>query len=725
MPQNTNLNISPYFDDFDKDKNFYRVLFRPGYPIQARELTTMQSILQNQMESIGQHFFKEGTMVIPGQVGYDLQVQAIVLQQSFLGVDVETYRTQLNGQIVEGITTGIKAKVLYSIPSTESSRGYVTLYVKYVESGDSTSDTNIKTFQPNEQLLAENEITFGTTLIEVGSPFAQLLPVDATAVASTAYINQGVYFIRGHFVDVPTSYLILDQYSNNPSYRVGLEVSESIVTPEDDPSLNDNAAGTSNYSAPGGHRFRIKTTLTKKPIADETDKNFIELLRINNSKIEQFVTHTAYSELERSLARRTFEESGDYVIDTFSIKARECLDDGFNNGVYGVGDTTQSRNTAADDLVTFEISPGRAYVKGYRTEFLVPQYVDAAKPRDFESVQNAILAFRLGQMLKVYDVYGWPELTGEGVSSAYQTLELYDDWIINTTNTVSGRKIGRARTVQLQESSVTGVWELWIFDAQMFTGINFAAGNNTVAIGDVLRGRTSRASGYVADNGSGTHCWLEQVSGAFLNGEVIERDGRVVGTLEAAHTFNLTDTRSVLGRQNSASSGTVVFGANLMLNDVKLVEGATITIDSAGNGRLEGFRTKFAEDLRPGDVITSTNTSDEGENTLRIMRVDTAGGINTTSVNAATGQSSYIFDYLNQHALVETGLKKGSGNADGEVTALARMRPFVFQKDYQNGELSIDTPRTSMKSIEDESFFVYRTFNNLSLIHISEPTRPY
>ena len=127
MPQNTNLNISPYFDDFDKDKNFYRVLFRPGYPIQARELTTMQSILQNQMESIGQHFFREGAMVIPGQVGYDLQVQAVVVQQSFLGVDVETYRTQINGQIIEGITTGIKAKVLYSIPSTAVSYTHLTL----------------------------------------------------------------------------------------------------------------------------------------------------------------------------------------------------------------------------------------------------------------------------------------------------------------------------------------------------------------------------------------------------------------------------------------------------------------------------------------------------------------------------------------------------------------------------------------------------------------------
>ena len=145
-------------------------------------------------------------------------------------------------------------------------------------------------------MLAENEITFGTTLIEIGSPFAQLLPVDSTAVASAAYINNGVYFIRGHFVDVASANLILEQYSNNPSYRIGLEVSESIVTPEDDPSLNDNAAGTSNYSAPGGHRFKIKTTLVKKAINDSTDKNFVELLRINNSKVEQFVDSTAYSE---------------------------------------------------------------------------------------------------------------------------------------------------------------------------------------------------------------------------------------------------------------------------------------------------------------------------------------------------------------------------------------------------------------------------------------------
>ena len=58
MSQETNLNVAPYFDDFDANNNYYRVLFKPGYPVQARELTTLQSILQNQIEKFGQHFLK-------------------------------------------------------------------------------------------------------------------------------------------------------------------------------------------------------------------------------------------------------------------------------------------------------------------------------------------------------------------------------------------------------------------------------------------------------------------------------------------------------------------------------------------------------------------------------------------------------------------------------------------------------------------------------------------
>ena len=88
MAQKTNLNISQYYDDFDADKEFYKVLFNPGRPVQARELTTLQSILQNQVESFGSNIFKEGSMVIPGGITYDSQFYAVKLNITNYGVDL-------------------------------------------------------------------------------------------------------------------------------------------------------------------------------------------------------------------------------------------------------------------------------------------------------------------------------------------------------------------------------------------------------------------------------------------------------------------------------------------------------------------------------------------------------------------------------------------------------------------------------------------------------------
>ena len=442
MAQNTNLNVTPYYDDFDKDKNFYRVLYRPGYPIQARELTTMQSILQNQIENMGSHLFKDGSMVIPGQIGYDISVQAIMLQESFLGANVEDYRSQLNDKIITGLTSGVKAKVLFSVSAADSDKGYITLYVKYIESGG--DDNNQDTFRNNEQLITDNEITFGTTLIEVGSPFAQLLPTDALQTGSVAYVQEGVYFIRGFFVDVPYQYILLDQYGTNPKYRVGLEILESIVTPEDDLSLNDNAAGTSNYAAPGSHRFRITTKLIKKQLTDDADKDFIELLRINGNKIEKLVDRSAYDELEKSIALRTYEESGNYVLDEFQFTMRDSVNNGYNNGVYEDGVTTTQGNTASSDMYALELSPGTAYVKGYRVKNMSPAYIDIPKSRNVNSQQNAVVGFELGNYSHVSNIYGFPNVSGSTITNNYQVVELYDDFTA-TPGDANGNLIGYAR----------------------------------------------------------------------------------------------------------------------------------------------------------------------------------------------------------------------------------------------------------------------------------------
>ena len=497
MPQNTNLNISPYFDDFDKENNFYRVLFRPGYPIQARELTTLQSLMQNQIESFGTHMFKDGSMVIPGQIGYDLDAKAVLLQESFLGSDVEQYRQQLDGKIIEGLTTGVRAKVLFSIPAATSERGYITLYLKYLTSGGDDSDIN--TFVNNEQLICDNEITYGNSLIEIGTPFSQLLPTNATAVGSTASVAKGVYFIRGYFVDVDEQTIILDQYTNDPSYRVGLEIFESIVTPEDDPSLNDNATGTSNYSAPGSHRFRIRTSLVKKVIDDDTDKNFIELLRINKSQIETFVERSAYNELARELARRTFDESGDYTVRDFDIRVREHQNDGVNDGVYLPGVNSPGGIESSEAHYCVEVGPGKAYVRGFESETLAPTYVDLIKPRTTVGLQNSIIPFELGNYMLMNNVKGSPIINGTGITANYQVVETRDV-APNNVLTASGRVIGLARVAAYEYHSGTNVnststvFKAYLFDIQPLTIFKMDAAV-TLSQGHVIRGRKLQGKG--------------------------------------------------------------------------------------------------------------------------------------------------------------------------------------------------------------------------------------
>lgn len=63
MSLETNFNINPYWDDFNEDKDFYKILFKPGVALQTRELNQLQTILQKQVERFGDHVFKSGTIV--------------------------------------------------------------------------------------------------------------------------------------------------------------------------------------------------------------------------------------------------------------------------------------------------------------------------------------------------------------------------------------------------------------------------------------------------------------------------------------------------------------------------------------------------------------------------------------------------------------------------------------------------------------------------------------
>ena len=82
MAQNTDLNVSPYYDDYDETKDFHRILFRPANAIQARELTQLQSILQNQVERFGNHIFDEGALVMGGTITVNTEYHAVKVNET-------------------------------------------------------------------------------------------------------------------------------------------------------------------------------------------------------------------------------------------------------------------------------------------------------------------------------------------------------------------------------------------------------------------------------------------------------------------------------------------------------------------------------------------------------------------------------------------------------------------------------------------------------------------
>ena len=220
MPQETNLNVSPYFDDFDPSDNYYKVLFKPGYPVQARELTTSQTILQNQVEQFGNHIFKEGSVVIPGQLNYNNQFYSVKVESEFSGIPVNFYLDQLIGKTIKSENSKIRAKVVHAIKENVSDNENITLFVSYLGSGPNQESE----FFDGESLIVEQTITSGTVVIRAGQAFANTVSVDSTSVGSAVILSEGVYFIRGAFVNVDDQILVLDPYSNTPTVQIGFTI---------------------------------------------------------------------------------------------------------------------------------------------------------------------------------------------------------------------------------------------------------------------------------------------------------------------------------------------------------------------------------------------------------------------------------------------------------------------------------------------------------------------
>jgi len=254
-------------------------------------------------------------------------------------------------------------------------------------------------------------------------------------------------------VNVDAQTLVLEKYFTDPSYRVGLTITETFVTSTDDTSLLDNATGASNENAPGAHRFKIDLTLAKLALESTADASFVELLRITSGRIQEMVTSTKHAHLEDTLARRTFDESGDYTVKNFDLDIRESLINGTNRGIFSADGTTDNTGvTPTDALLALGFSSGVAYVKGYEVRKIGTTYIDVDKARDFDTASGIVTRFNVGAFVNVENVFGTPDIGFvSGDVDSYKPLRLVDTKH-STRGTVFGTAlahvfdIGRAKT---------------------------------------------------------------------------------------------------------------------------------------------------------------------------------------------------------------------------------------------------------------------------------------
>ena len=625
MPQETNLNVAPYFDDFDPQSNYYKVLFKPAYPVQARELNNLQSILQNQIEDMGTHFFKEGAKVIPGQLTYLPNFYAVQIEPEFLGIPVDLYLKQLVGKKITGATSGVTAEVVTYITDQESENGNFTIYVDYYES--STSDNSTRTFNDNEVLLTNDNITFATTFIAAGEGFSKTLTTGANRIGSAFALSNGVYFLRGYFVDVEDQILILDQYGNKPNYRVGLNITENLVSADVDPNLNDNAKNFTNYTAPGADRLEISAVLAKKDRNDYNDQNFVQLAEVQNGILREINTGTDYNILGDELAKRTFDESGHYYVKEFVTTVRESLNNGIGNrGIYNANQTTSSGQSPSEDKVVYKIGPGKAYVKGYPVETRGPTFLDVPKARTTKNIIDQSVNFGFGPTFTVNNVTGAPTLGFDSTN----VISLRSERVGAGATAKAGKEIGVARAYDfvLETGSYEvankplNQWDLTLFDVQTYNELEVNT-NVDLAIPTFIEGESSGATGYLRyPVSAGTAFTAYNVTGNFSLGERLKFNGETTNsrTVIDQTAFETSDVQSVYGIVGSAGT----FTADLLPQTSTIIGIASISAASGGISTVTNPVFSFPGIVTTGNLVRYSDPTASFPSLARVTDVQTS-----------------------------------------------------------------------------------------------------
>ena len=473
----TNFNVAPFYDDYDENKQYYRILFRPATAVQARELTQLQTILQKQISRFGDSVYQDGSIIegcnfttypkikqIKFKDSNNVTIDFITLTTTYTDVDFDANGNTVNASntfLLVSNTTGLRAGVFRAFEGSEANIPDTNrAYVQYITSGvNGESEFNIVSEQLD--VYNKNQDKHGplnnANKLGVLYTLSSNSTVNALGIGFGMHVGPGTIYQKGFFLkNLPQNFILTEHYSNAAGFKVGFDTKEYIIQEAQDPSLFDNSIGSTNYSAPGAWRLKlvpVPTFYNASNTSVAVPVNFLSVVDFDGGDGRAVVNNInpQYSTLGDTLANRVFETAGDFMVKSFQLDV-----------------VSHESNTQA---MYYVASPGIAYVDGYRVEYQAPRRVYAPRAISTASFPNDSLRMSLGsyyyvnECCGVLDTQNLQEITF--YDAPQQTLSIYLERTNFTGNVLGKANVRAFKFYDGVHGTPTARYLIYIFNVRM------------------------------------------------------------------------------------------------------------------------------------------------------------------------------------------------------------------------------------------------------------------
>jgi len=607
------FNVDPYYDDFDPTKNFHRILFKPGVAVQARELTQSQTILQDQVTKFADNIFKQNSPVTGGQVTTNFNCYYIKLQTTYNNASIDV--TQFNGLLVTNADGTVVARVLAVAAATGTG-------------GAGDPPTLILSYKSGGQFM-DNDVIY-----DVNSNLAaQAIAINSTGLSSVVSISQGVFYVLGNFVQIQPSTIVLDKYTNSPSKRVGLTITETIIDYINDSSLLDPAIGASNYQAPGADRYEIALALDTRPLAFGDDQNFIELVRVTNGSVAKLVDGSVYNVIDDYFAKRDYETNGDYVVNDFKLTPKVNPDNG--------------------DTYIMSVGKGLAYVHGYRVENTSSVDLVSNRARTTSSLSNNPVFIDYGSYLYIDNVAGANGSFFDTTTTQSVDFHCVDLANVKTSvsNTYNSTRVGTGYIRSLvydhntdDTMANTFVYKAYVCDIQ-----------NNVETDNVVSSTTNTVT---------FPSYFSSANGAYVGVNITITEGTDISDFRTITAYNgATKTATVNQNWTVLPDTTSIFALNFDIKDIETL----MDVDKTSFPATRYGSASINAEGRVGGVSTGNTLLENPSGPELIFRVGNAYVSNLANTSYTTEQLFRNISFTSSGSGVSAQL-----NYDGDYTNIVR-----------------------------------------------------